>query len=133
MKSGHSKERDKTCFGFLVKIFTKSLHREGVPAIRLKSTLYHQCALLPYKLQFAETNFSVEYDSSSWYMLSSKRCAARRGVRAPVVCKPVVVHQFAYTTHSPQKQQRRTMCQDAQNVKKPSIKVNVMDFEFFWL
>ena len=30
LKSVHSKERDEACLGFLVKIFTKSLHRRGV-------------------------------------------------------------------------------------------------------
>ena len=85
----------------------QSNHSIAVLHARLKSTLHYQCALLPYKLQFAETNFSVEYDSSSWYILSSERGVARRGVWAPVFCKPVVVHQFAYTTHSPQQQQRR--------------------------
>jgi hypothetical protein len=30
LKSVHSKEKDEACLGFLVKIFTKSLHRGGV-------------------------------------------------------------------------------------------------------
>ena len=30
LKSVHSKEKDEVCLGFLVKIFTKSLHRGGV-------------------------------------------------------------------------------------------------------
>ena len=29
LKSVHSEERDEACLGFLVKIFTKSLHRGG--------------------------------------------------------------------------------------------------------
>ena len=30
LKSVHSKEKDEACLGFLVKIFTKSVHRGGV-------------------------------------------------------------------------------------------------------
>jgi hypothetical protein len=41
LKSVHSKEKDKACLGFLVKIITKSLHREGVSTMQHISTFYH--------------------------------------------------------------------------------------------
>ena len=34
LKSVHSKERDEACLGFLVNIFTKSVHRGGVEPVR---------------------------------------------------------------------------------------------------
>ena len=33
LKSVHSKEKDEACLGFLIKIFTTSLHRGGVNII----------------------------------------------------------------------------------------------------
>jgi hypothetical protein len=35
LKSVHSKEKDKACLDFLVKIFTKSVHRGGVAELRM--------------------------------------------------------------------------------------------------
>jgi hypothetical protein len=33
LKSVHSKEKDEACLGFLVKIFTKSVHRRGAHGV----------------------------------------------------------------------------------------------------
>ena len=48
LKSVHSKEKDEACLGFLVKSFTKSVHRGGVPVLSLEADFYSAHAVLLY-------------------------------------------------------------------------------------
>ena len=56
LKSVHSNEKDEVCHSFLVNIFTKSLHRGGVP-------IYIQLCSVEHMLNSSLTFFSSKLDS----------------------------------------------------------------------
>ena len=72
MKSVYSKENDEACLGFVVKIFTKSLHRGGVPPQQDFQTFRH-----PWYGNFPDTCCKrIFYDFRGFPSFSLNLCSA---------------------------------------------------------
>ena len=72
LKSVHSKEKDEACLGFVVKIFTKYLHRGGVPSQQDFQTFRH-----PWYGNFPDTCCKrIFYDFRGFPSFSLNLCSA---------------------------------------------------------
>ena len=72
LKSVHSKEKDEACLGFVVKFFSKSLHRGGVPPQQDFQTFRH-----PWYGNFPDTCCKrIFYDFRGFPSFSLNLCSA---------------------------------------------------------